>query len=67
MRNLNTDELNDIHGGGIAGRLLNIASNIVTTVSGLYEATLFLREPDGVPVYDNVNPMGDYSGEVCRN
>jgi hypothetical protein len=66
MRHLNIDELNDIQGGGIAGRVLNIASNIITTVNGLYEATLFLRQLDGEPAYSNINPMGDYSGESCR-
>jgi len=66
MRTLNTNELADIQGGSLAGKLLNIASNAITTLGGLYQAVLFVRETEGAPLYDNFNEMGDFTGTSCR-
>ena len=66
MRTLNINELADIQGGGLAGRLLNVASNAITTLGGLYQAALFVRESEGAPIYDNFNEMGDFTGTSCR-
>jgi hypothetical protein len=66
MRTLNINELADIQGGGLAGRLLNGISNAITTLEGLYQATLFIRESEAAPLYDCFNEMGDFTGASCR-
>jgi hypothetical protein len=66
MRNLNTHELADIQGGGLASKLLNVASNAITTLGGLYQAAIFINESEGAPAYDNFNQMGDFTGASCK-
>ncbi len=61
MRTLNTMELTDIQGGNVAVRLLSIVSNIVTTVYGMIDLTKLVVQTGEVPVYENMNQMGDYS------
>ena len=61
MRTLNTMELTDIQGGNVAVRLLSIVSNIVTTVYGMIDLTKLVVQTGEVPLYENMNQMGDYS------
>ncbi len=61
MRTLNTMELTEIQGGNLAVRLLSIVSNIVTTVYGMIDLTKLVVQTGEVPVYENMNQMGDYS------
>jgi len=66
MRSLNINELADIQGGGLAGKLLNFASNAITTFGGFYQAAIFVSEYEGTPVYESFNEMGDFKGNSCR-
>ncbi len=61
MRTLNTMELTEIQGGNLAVRLLSIVSNIVTTVYGMIDLTKLVVQTGEVPLYENMNQMGDYS------
>jgi hypothetical protein len=61
MRTLNTMELTEIQGGNLAVRVLSIVSNIVTTVYGMIDLTKLVVQTGEVPVYENMNQMGDYS------
>jgi hypothetical protein len=61
MRTLNTMELTEIQGGNVAVRLLSIVSNIVTTVYGMIDLTKLVVHTGEMPVYENMNQMGDYS------
>jgi hypothetical protein len=54
-------ELTEIQGGNWATRLVSIASNIVTTVSGMIDLTRLVVQTGEAPIYDNINQMGDYS------
>ena len=61
MRTLNSMELTEIQGGNLAVRVLSIVSNIVTTVYGMIDLTKLVVQTGEVPVYENMNQMGDYS------
>ncbi len=61
MRTLNTMELTEIQGGNLAVRVLSIVSNIVTTVYGMIDLTKLVVQTGEVPLYENMNQMGDYS------
>jgi hypothetical protein len=54
-------ELTDIQGGNLVTRLLSITSNIVTSVYGMIDLTKLVVQTGEVPVYENMNQMGDYS------
>jgi hypothetical protein len=60
MRDLSTMELTEIQGGNIAGRLLTIAGNVITTIYGIIDLTKLVVQNGNAPDYDNVNQLGDY-------
>ena len=60
MRDLSTMELTEIQGGNIAGRLLTIAGNVITTIYAIIDLTKLVVQNGNAPDYDNVNQMGDY-------
>ena len=65
MRTLNTNELADIQGGGLAGKLLNIASNAITTLGGLYQAVLFAKLAVANFQTQGADGVIDHLGFVC--
>ena len=60
MRDLSTMELTEIQGGSLAGRLLSIAGNVITSIYGIIDLTQLVVQKGEAPDYDNVNQMGDY-------
>jgi|GEM_PF-1440858 hypothetical protein len=67
MRNLTIHEFVEVQGGNLASRILNNASNVITTMAGAFEAYLFLVQKEGSPNYDNFNQLGNYVGELNKN
>jgi hypothetical protein len=53
-------ELTEIQGGSLAGRLLSIAGNVITSIYGIIDLTQLVVQKGEAPDYDNVNQMGDY-------
>ena len=66
MRDLNVHEFEEVHGGFIVSKVLGNASNLITFITGVCEAYLFLVQKEGTPDYQNFDPLGNFSGDMIK-
>jgi hypothetical protein len=66
MRDLSIHEFEQVQGGTVASRILGNASNLITFVSGVCEAYLFLVEKESPPNFDNYDQLGNYTGDMTK-
>jgi len=66
MRDLNVHEFEDVQGGFIFSKAFGNASNLITFITGVCEAYLFLVQKEGTPDYQNFDPLGNFSGDMIK-